>query len=108
MLKCYFLVLFYSCLIHRIHNVSGLARVLGGLGKTANLEEQKSLYKKVIELNNTVHDAYIELGTTAPHPQDVNNSIDATLLIKTTVVQNEAALSYRSVRGLYFLAVVFA
>ena len=29
------------------------------------------------------------------------------LLTKTTAVQNEAALSYRSVRGLYFLAVVF-
>ena len=30
------------------------------------------------------------------------------LLTKTTAAQNEVALSYRSVRGLYFLAVVFA
>ena len=30
------------------------------------------------------------------------------LLTKITVVQNEAALSYHRVRGLYFLAVVFA
>ena len=28
-------------------------------------------------------------------------------LTKTTAAQNEVALSYRSVRGLYFLAVVF-
>ena len=28
-------------------------------------------------------------------------------LAKTTAAQNEVALSYRSVRGLYFLAVVF-
>ena len=30
------------------------------------------------------------------------------LLIKITAAQNEAALSYHSVLGLYFLAVVFA
>ena len=30
------------------------------------------------------------------------------LLTKTTAAQNEVALSYLSVRGLYFLAVVFA
>ena len=30
------------------------------------------------------------------------------LLIKTTVTQNEVAFSYHRVRGLYFLAVVFA
>ena len=30
------------------------------------------------------------------------------LLIKTTAAQNEVALSYHSVRGLCFLAVVFA
>ena len=30
------------------------------------------------------------------------------LLTKTTAVQNEVALSYHKVRGLYFLAVVFA
>ena len=30
------------------------------------------------------------------------------LLTKTTAAQNEGALSYRRVRGLYFLAVVFA
>ena len=30
------------------------------------------------------------------------------LLTKTTAAQNEGALSYRGVRGLYFLAVVFA
>ena len=30
------------------------------------------------------------------------------LLIKTTAAQNEVALSYHSMRGLYFLAVVFA
>ena len=30
------------------------------------------------------------------------------LLAKTTAVQNEDALSYLRVRGLYFLAVVFA
>ena len=29
-------------------------------------------------------------------------------LTKTTTVQNEIALSYQRVRGLYFLAVVFA
>ena len=29
------------------------------------------------------------------------------LLTKTTAAQNEVALSYRSVRGLYFPAVVF-
>ena len=29
------------------------------------------------------------------------------LLTKTTAVRNEVALSYHSVRGLYFLAVVF-
>ena len=31
-----------------------------------------------------------------------------TLLIKTTAARNEVALSYHRVRGLYFLAVVFA
>ena len=31
-----------------------------------------------------------------------------TLLIKLTAAQNEVALSYHRVRGLYFLAVVFA
>ena len=30
------------------------------------------------------------------------------LLTKTTAAQNEVALSYHRVRGLYFLAVVFA
>ena len=30
------------------------------------------------------------------------------LLTKTTALQNEVALSYHRVRGLYFLAVVFA
>ena len=30
------------------------------------------------------------------------------LLTKTTVMQNEAALSYHIVRGLYFLGVIFA
>ena len=30
------------------------------------------------------------------------------LLIKTTAVQNEVALSYHSVRGLHFLAGIFA
>ena len=29
------------------------------------------------------------------------------LLVKTTAAQNEVALSYHKVRGLYFLAVVF-
>ena len=33
--------------------------------------------------------------------------ITITLLIKTTATQNEVALSYHIVRGLYFLAVVF-
>ena len=32
---------------------------------------------------------------------------DCTLLTKTTAAQNEGALSYHSVRGLYFQAVVF-
>ena len=33
--------------------------------------------------------------------------MNVTLLTKTTTAQNEAALSYHGVRGLYFLAVVF-
>ena len=33
---------------------------------------------------------------------------DNTLLTKTTAAQNEVALSYHKLRGLYFLAVVFA
>ena len=35
-------------------------------------------------------------------------SFDTILLIKIIAAQNEAALSYRKVRGLYFLAVIFA
>ena len=35
-------------------------------------------------------------------------SIIATLLIKTTAAQDELALSYYRVPGLYFVAVVFA
>ena len=36
-----------------------------------------------------------------------HKSIVNILLTKTTAAQNEVALSYHSVRGLYFLAVVF-
>ena len=36
------------------------------------------------------------------------NSIYKILLTKTTAVENEVALSYHRMRGLYFLAVVFA
>ena len=39
---------------------------------------------------------------------DIQNVINLTLLTKTTAVQNEVALTYHKVRGLYFLAVVFA
>ena len=35
-------------------------------------------------------------------------SLTTILLTKTTAAQNEIALSYHRVRGLYFLAVVFA
>ena len=41
----------------------------------------------------------------------ISNSIDINLCIlhtKTTAAQNEVALSYHRVWGLYFLAVVFA
>ena len=35
-------------------------------------------------------------------------NINHTLLTETTATQNEVALTYHSVRGLHFLAVVFA
>ena len=34
--------------------------------------------------------------------------MDSMLVTKTTAVQNEVALSYHTVRGVYFSAVVFA
>ena len=42
-------------------------------------------------------------------PDELNNSqiTDSILLTKTTAAQNEVALSYQRVRGLYFVAVVF-
>ena len=39
--------------------------------------------------------------------QYVIKNMESILLTKTTAAQNEVALSYHSVRGLYFLAVVF-
>ena len=36
-----------------------------------------------------------------------NNNVDTIPLTKTTAAQNEVAISYHRVRGLYFLAVVF-
>ena len=39
---------------------------------------------------------------------EFDHTIGPIPLTKTTVAQNEVALSYRRVRGLYFLAVVFA
>ena len=37
----------------------------------------------------------------------MNITVEIILLTKTTAAQKEVALSYRRVRGLYFLAVVF-
>ena len=36
------------------------------------------------------------------------NVQDTMILAKTTAAQNEASLSYHKVRGLFFLAIVFA
>ena len=39
---------------------------------------------------------------------EINSLLLSIILTKTTAAQNDVALSYRRVRGLYFLAVVFA
>ena len=48
----------------------------------------------------------IKLDTTVT--AKITTTCSGIVLTKTTASQNEVALSYHSVRGLYFLAVVFA
>ena len=64
-------------------------------------EAEKQLLLKQIVTSKL---QYEQLDTDLPE-EEINRYM---LLIKIAVAQNEVALSYHRVRGLYFLAVIFA